>query len=104
MTDKVLLLVLTQLQVWRCPAHLYGTSALLVCAARAIEREKKGEPWNAFRLCQQYAAEKGSVQHSVWVNIAHALKLSNGPDGPAEAIKAIVKEAYKNGYIDDDTD
>lgn len=100
MKDDVLILVLTQLLAWRCPAHLYGTAALMVCASRAIERERKGEPWNAFRVCQQYAEEKGGVQHSVWVNIAYALKHSKGPGNPAEAINAIVKEAYKHGVID----
>lgn len=102
MSDRVLTTVLASLHDWGCPANLYGTAALLQCAARAVELEKQGEPWSPFRVCQKYAEEKDMVQHSVWVSMCYALERSSGPKNPAAAMRAIVKGAYKNGTIDSD--
>ncbi len=101
MKEKVLASVLATLIDWRCRADLCGTAALIVCGSRAIQKEAKGERWNAFRICQEYAEEKGRVQHSVWVSICYALKQSKGPKNPAEAFAVIVKRAYKDGVIDE---
>ena len=100
MTDRAMLTIMTAIIDWKCPGHLYGTGALMVCANEAIEHERRGSPWNAFRLAERYATRNGKVQHSVWVSICYALKHGTGPKSPAEAIKAIVKRAYNNGTID----
>ena len=100
MKDRVLATVLAAIHDWHCPGHLMGTGALIVCAARAIEHEAKGDAWTPMSVCQEYAEEKGYIQHTVWVNMVHALEHSFGPNGPAKAIKAIVKGAYQNGCID----
>lgn len=100
MKDKVLATVLAAIHDWQCPGYLYGTGALMVCAAIAIEHEAKGDTWTPMGVCQEYAEEKGHIQHTVWVNMVNALAHSRGPKGPAKAIKAIVKGAYKNGCID----
>lgn len=100
MSNKVLMIVLAALHDWQMRADLYGTAALLCCAGRAIELEKRGDPWSAFRVCQEYAKEQGFVQHSVWVSICYALERSKGPRNPAAAVKTIVKRAYECGYID----
>ncbi len=100
MKDKVLATVVAAIHDMRLPGHLYGTAALMVCAAKAIEHEAAGDPWTPMSVCQEYAEEKGYIQHTVWINMVHALEHSRGPSGPAKAIKSIVKGAYKNGIID----
>lgn len=100
MKERVLATVLAAVHDWKCPGHLYGTGALMVCAARAIEHEAKGECWTPLGVCQECAIEKGTTQRNVWETMVYALKHSRGPLGPAVAIKAIVKGAYKNGCID----
>ena len=100
MKDKVLATVVAAIHDWKCPGHLYGTAALMVCAGKAIEHEARGDAWSPMSVCQEYAQEKGYIQHTVWINMVHALEHSRGPNGPAKAIKAIVKGAYKNGIID----
>jgi hypothetical protein len=101
MNARILATVLTAVHDWKCPGHLYGTGALMVCAAKAIEHEKNGETWTPLGVCQEYANEKGYTQRNVWETMVYALKHSRGPLGPAVAIKAIVKGAYKNGCIDE---
>ena len=99
-TDRALVTILAAIHDWKCPGHLYGTGALIVCAARAIDHERKGEPWTAFSVCQEVASEKGMVQHSLWNVMCYALERSKGPNGPAAAIKSIVKGYYANGFMD----
>ena len=101
MKDKVLATVIAAVHDMRLPGHLYGTGALMVCAAKAIEHERNGDPWTPASVMQEYAEEKGYIQHTVWVNIQHALEHGRGPASPAKAIKAIVKGAYHNGCLED---
>lgn len=99
-SDMALVTILAAIHDWKVPGHLWGTGALIICASRAIEHERKGDPWTALSVCQEVAIEKGYTQRNVWATMVYALKQSQGPLGPAAAIKAIVKGAYKNGCID----
>jgi hypothetical protein len=100
MNNSELAVILATMHDWNMPAHLYGTAALMVCAAKAIRHERKGEPWSANRVYQEYAVSKGKVQHSVLMSVRYALRHSNGPSTPGLALAAIIKAAYAAGIID----
>ena len=99
MTDRALGIVLSAAVDWQLRGDLLGTTAVMCCGAKALEHERKGERWNAFTVCQEYAVEKDKVQHSVWVCICYALARGEGPATPDEAIDEIIRRGYRNGYI-----
>lgn len=81
-----------QLTAWRFPMHLMGSAPFIWCAFRACEREADGERWAVMALCDEYArAHEGWTQWAVWRNIQDALKASQGPKRPGDAIRALVR-------------
>ena len=99
MTDGAMLTIMTAIFDWRCPGHLSGTTALMVCANLAIEYEHRGTPWSTARLAKKCAISRGKEQRAVWESIRYALRSGPGPKSPAKAIKAIVERAHRNGTI-----